>query len=116
MGVPVSLGSDIGAGYERSMVRVGRAMIEAAASLGTSYPTASQAWWTITHGNLGVLGWDGQDRIHPGSAADLLVIHPDIPWLESEVDPLSMLLFAWDDRWLKQTLVRGRLEFDAKES
>src|SRR5690606_29780466 len=39
-GVGITLGSDIGAGHERSMVRVARAMILAAASLGVGPPPA----------------------------------------------------------------------------
>ena len=37
-GVRVALGSDVGAGYELSMVRVARSMIETAAALGTDFP------------------------------------------------------------------------------
>ena len=111
--VPLSLGSDIGAGYERSMVRVARSMIESASRIGEKFPTASRAWWQITHGNASVLGWPAGDRLQPGRPADLLLIQPDIPWLEADVDPLSNLLFAWDDRWLKRTIVQGKVVFEA---
>ena len=107
--VKLAVGSDIGAGYERSMVRVARAMIEAAASLGGDYPDAAAAWYAITAGNADALGWADAGRLRAGAAADLLVIEPTIPWLDSPVDPLSMLMFAWDDRWLKQTMLRGQL-------
>lgn len=110
--VKVSLGSDIGGGYERSMVRVARAMVEAAASFAETpadeLPAASAAWWQITAGNADALGWANGGRLEAGHAADVLVIEPDIRWLESSVDPLAMLLFAWDDRWIKRTMVRGR--------
>jgi guanine deaminase len=121
-GIRIALGSDIGAGFERCMVRVGRAMIDAAMRLamaaGEPYddpeivPTARHAWHQITAGNADALGWTDAGRIRVGAAADVLVIRPDIPWLES-IDPLSTLMFAWDDRWLKQGYLRGRLEFDA---
>lgn len=105
--VELAIGSDIGAGYERSMVRVGRAMIEAASSLSDHYPAATAAWHAITAGNADALGWSDAGRLRAGDAADVLVIEPDIAWLESAVDPLSMLMFAWDDRWLKHTFLRG---------
>ena len=111
--VAITLGSDIGAGYERSMVRVGRAMIEAAASLGDSYPDAATAWHTITTGNADHLGWHQIGRIAPGASADLVLIKPNIPWLDRTVDPLSQLMFAWDDRWIERTWVRGNLVFQS---
>jgi guanine deaminase len=107
--VKLAVGSDIGAGYERSMVRVARAMIEAAASIGGDYPDAAAAWHAITAGNADALGWADAGRLKAGAVADLLVVEPSIPWLDSPVDPLAMLMFAWDDRWLKRTMLRGRL-------
>jgi guanine deaminase len=109
--VKLAIGSDIGAGYERSMVRVARAMIEAAASLGDGYPDAATAWHSITAGNADALGWKDAGRLKAGVPADLLVIEPTIPWLEATSDPLSILMFAWDDRWLKQTMLRGKCVF-----
>ena len=105
--VNVTLGSDIGAGYERSMVRVARAMIEAAASLSDNIPTAAEAWFLITAGNANKLGWHDAGRLQVGSPADIVVIEPDIAWQDGFVDPLSMLLFAWDDRWIKRVFLRG---------
>lgn len=107
-GVSVSLGSDIGAGYERSMVRVGRAMIETASMVGAEIPSAAQAWWQITHGNGKAIGWSDRNRIHVGADADILVIRPNIDWQDGPVDPLSRLMFAWDDRWIERTIVMGR--------
>jgi guanine deaminase len=40
-----------------------------------------------------------------GASADLLVIQPDTPWMTNHVDPLGMLMFGWDDRWISQTMV-----------
>lgn len=102
--VKIAIGSDIGAGYERSMVRVGRAMIEAASLLGDQYPSAADAWHLITAGNADVLGWSDSGRIREGAPADLIVIEPTIDWLNSPADPLSMLMFAWDDRWISSVL------------
>ncbi len=106
--VALALGSDIGAGFERSMVRVARSMILAAASLGGAQPSAAEAWYAITAGNADRLGWHNAGRLRVETAADLVVIEPTIPWLSSDVDPLAMLMFAWDDRWLHSTWIRGR--------
>lgn len=120
----ITLGSDIGAGYERSMVRVGRAMIDAAMRLvghqssereKQAVPTAAEAWHQITTGNANSIGQDKIGRIEPGASADMLVIKPDLPWLPiDEVDqrcPLSTLMFCWDDRWIQRTYLQGSLKF-----
>jgi guanine deaminase len=112
--VSLAIGSDIGAGYERSMVRVARAMIEAAASLCDHYPSASEAWHAITAGNANALGWPDAGRIEVGHPADLVVIEPDIRWQNGLADPMSMLLFAWDDRWIKQVLLQGTTAFQSR--
>lgn len=130
--VKVTLGSDVGGGYERSMVRVGRAMIEAASSFDAAradeLPAASEAWWQITTGNAEALGWADGGRLIAGASADLVVIEPDIRWQDqsprpqlgsepgalpgSLVDPLAILMWAWDDRWIKQTLIRGQTAYE----
>lgn len=106
-GCQMSLGSDIGGGYERSMVRVARAMVETASALGDSYPSAAQAWWQITAGNADAARFADAGRLRVGAPADLLIAKPDLPWLESPVDPLAMLLFAWDDRWITRVFSSG---------
>ncbi len=111
--VKLALGSDIGAGYERSMIRVARAMIEAASSLGESFPSAAEALWQITHGNALALGWPDRDRFSSDEQADVLVIQPNVVWLYGEVDPLSKLMFSWDDRWLKTTIVAGEASYSS---
>lgn len=110
-GVRVALGSDVGAGYEISMVRVARSMIETAAALGADFPSAAEAWHLITAGNSDALGWSEVGRLRVGASADLLVIQPDTPWLTNDLDPLGMLMFGWDDRWIKQTMVQGKFRF-----
>lgn len=114
-GVGITLGSDIGAGYERSMVRVGRAMIETAGSLAQTktheLPRAAEAWWQITAGNAEALGWPDGGRLAAGASADLVVIEPDTAWSAGGVDPLAALMWAWDDRWIKRTIVRGRVAY-----
>ena len=110
-GVRVAVGSDIGAGYQRSMVRVAAAMIEAAAMIGDQFPSAAQAWHSITAGNAEILGLKGVGRIQVGQSADLVIARPDIAWLCGASEPLSMAMWAWDDRWIEQVLLRGRLRF-----
>lgn len=111
--VQLAIGSDIGAGYESSMVRVARAMIETAAISGDDIPDAATAWYAITTGNANALQWKDAGRLLAGAPADLIVIEPDIPWLESPIEPLSHLLFAWDDRWIRQTWLRGQTAYSA---
>ena len=106
-GVAVALGSDIGAGYERSMVRVARAMIEAAAAIGDEFPSAPQAWNGITAGNADRLGWSDAGRLRAGNVADIVVIRPNVPWTDANHDPLATLMFAWDDRWIERVYLRG---------
>ncbi|TWT90169.1 Guanine deaminase [Pseudobythopirellula maris] len=113
---PMVLGSDIGAGYERSMVRVARAMVETASALGEGYPSAAEAWRQITAGTSETLGWSDAGFLKPGAPADLLLVEPDIDWLGGRVDPLAMLLFAWDDRWLRRTYARGELVYGSDAS
>lgn len=116
-GVTVSLGSDLGGGYERSMVRVARAMIQTAAGRGDDYPTAREAWRQITAGNASVLDASaGESRagvLRAGASADLLVIQPNLPWRD-HLDPMAMLMWAWDDRWISRTVVQGRTSYQAK--
>lgn len=112
-GQRISLGSDIGGGYERSMVRVARAMIETASALGDDYPSPAEAWWQITAGNADAAGFADAGRLRAGVPADLLVIKPDLPWLASAVDPLAMLVFAWNDCWVDNTLLAGRVAYAA---
>jgi guanine deaminase len=110
-GVNLTLGSDIGAGYEVSMPRVARGMIETATARGDVPPTAAQAWHAITAGNADMLGWHDAGRIEAGASADILVIRPDINWQSTPVDPLARTLFGWDDRWLEKVILRGQMTY-----
>jgi guanine deaminase len=106
--VPIALGSDIGAGYEISMVRVARSMILSAARVGGQFPDASKAFFDITRGNAQALGWDDSGILREGAAADLLLIEPKCDWQNSSVDPLSRLLFSWNDHWIRSVWLRGQ--------
>ena len=115
--VPFALGSDIGAGYERSMVRVGRAAIEAASQIANQAPRSvrstpvipepSEMWYQITTGNANTLGLRDSGRLKIGCSADFLVISPRNGWQQAS-DPLAMLMFSWDDRWIEQVHLRGK--------
>jgi len=111
--VRVSLGSDVAGGPDRSMVRVGRAMIETAQALGAAPPNAPQTWDMLTRQGAALLGFPDVGVIRQGARADLLVATPDIPWLASP-DPLSTLIYAWDDRWLRATTLGGMFVFRAR--
>jgi guanine deaminase len=114
-GVTLSLGSDIGGGYERSMVRVARAMIEAtfyACPDEQHTASASEAWWQATAGNADAMGWPDTGRIQENAEADLVILRPDIPW-QAAHDPLGMVMFAYDDRWVKTTIVNGEVAYSA---
>lgn len=120
-GVRVVLGSDIGAGYERSMVRVARAMIETASSLRpaggdseSGWPTAATAWHTITAAAADALGWTSVGRIKVGKTADLVLCRPDAWGRTEAVDSLSQLMFAWDDRWIEQVWLAGHRRWSAR--
>ncbi len=110
-GVRQALGSDVAGGPDRSMVRVARAMLETAHQLGASGPDAGEAWWQITTGNADALGWGRSGRLAVGAEADIVVARPSPGWLDHP-DPLSMLLHAWDDRWLETTIVGGRVAYE----
>jgi len=112
-GLRLSLGSDIGAGTERSMIRTARAMIEMAKLTRLdnpefTIPTSAEAWWQITAGNAAALGWHDCGKLAVGGEADLVIARPNIAWQHAP-DPLAVLLYAWDDRWLRQTVLAGEV-------
>lgn len=107
-GVRVGLGSDVGAGFEPSMPRVAVAALNAARGRGDAPPDSATAWHMITRGNAEALGFDDVGRLEVGASADLLVCRVDFSIAEAR-DPLARLLHAWDDRWLRRVLVRGRV-------
>jgi guanine deaminase len=107
----LSLGSDLGAGFDVAMPRVARSMIDTAKYLrfqdaASQPPTAAEAWHQITAGNADAAGWPQIGRLQAGAEADMLIIRPTIPWRDAP-DPLSMLLYAWDSRWIESILIAG---------
>lgn len=111
--VRLALGSDVAGGPDRSMVRVARAMVETAWSLGHEAPSARDCFQLITRGNAEALGWKNSGFIAPGFEADLVVTRPTSS-LANHPDPLGALLHGWDDRWIEQTVIAGVVEYDVR--
>jgi guanine deaminase len=116
-GLRIGLGSDVAGGPDPCMVRVARAMIETAktrrlADGVTPIPTPAEGWAQTTWWNADALGWADSGRIQVGAWADLVVIDPSRGpgaqpgWLNA-VDPLSQLLYSFDERWIAHTFVGG---------
>jgi len=120
-GLGVALGSDVAGGPDVCMLRVARAMIETAKSRRlldgvTPVPTPAQAWRQITAGNADALGWADAGRITHGAAADLVILRApqSLPlgtaqarWWDAP-DPLSAVLYGFDERWIERVIVDGR--------
>lgn len=127
-GVGVSLGSDIAGGPDVCMVRVARAMIETGKAGAIAQQQANRsgdmvlgpvanvatAWWHITRGNAASLGWLDAGVLSAGAPADVLVIDPSRgtgaqpDWCRA-IDPLGLVMYAWDERWIAHTIVNGSL-------
>ena len=97
-GARISLGSDIGAGYQRSIPAVAAAAMVNAGRLGNSM-SAGRAWYLATTGGAAVLGIDGH-ALATGAVADWIAIRPSVPWLVDGIDPLARLLFEWREHWI----------------
>jgi len=103
-GVRLALGSDIAAGCDLAMPRVGRAMIEVAKLRSMTIdptapiPTPAEVWRMITEGNANALGWHDSGRIAIGARADLLLLR--VPWpLDDDARNgtlIGRLLHAWE--------------------
>lgn len=119
--IKIGLGSDVAGGPDTCMVRVARAMIETAKSRrlsdGTTHvPSPGEAWAQITRRNAEVLGWNDSGLLSPGNWADVVVIDPTQgpaaqPDWTTAVDPLSLLLYTFDERWITHTVVQGRVAY-----
>ena len=120
MGVPVALGTDLGAGTSFSMFRTMQAAADIAHLQGRPLP-ASCAWWLATAGGAAALDLGERvGRIAPGYEADLVVVDlratPLIDFRMRYVDDideaLAVLLALGDDRAIRATYVEGRLAYD----
>ncbi|MGE9290262.1 MAG: amidohydrolase family protein [Puniceicoccales bacterium] len=109
-GYGVTLATDQCAGYEKSMIRVARSMLEVTMFVGETPPSEYEAWWQITAGNAQELGWADSGVLREGAEADVVLIQPEHPWYQLR-RPLSDLLWTFDDRWLKKTIANGRVVY-----
>ena len=109
-GYGVTLATDQCAGYEKSMIRVARSMLEVTMFVGEKPPSEFEAWWQITEGNAQELGWADNGVLREGAEADIVLIKPEHPWHKLR-RPLSDLLWTFDDRWLKATIANGKLVY-----
>lgn len=113
-GVKVALGSDVAGGPHRSVVRVARGMIDAAKTVGKTPPTAAECWWQITGGNVWAMGLGDVGRLAPKCVADTALWKPNIRWRDA-AEPLSSLLYGWNDRWLKGVWAGGIRRYPGRD-
>ncbi len=106
-GLSLALGSDIAGGYELSMVRTARAMLEQTFFSQSAPPAAAQAWWWISGGNAEALGWPDLGCLRPQAQATLLVHRPPKNILHGP-RPLEELLWTWRDHWLEAIFLAGK--------
>ena len=110
--VRLALGSDVAAGCDLAMPRVGRAMIEVARVRAMTggpdvyVPTPADVWELITRGNADALGFGDGGRLEQDAAADLLVLKPPFA-----VDRhlVGRLIYTWRDDYIAHRVVNGRL-------
>jgi guanine deaminase len=111
-GVRVALGSDVAAGSDAAMPRIGRAMIDTAkirrltVDPDAAVPTPAEAWTMITRGNADALGFADAGRLEAGCGADFLVLRAGV---EPDEHLAGRLLYAWDDDFIVHRVLAGRL-------
>jgi guanine deaminase len=112
-GVPIALGSDVGAGTEISMPRVARAMIETArwrrmtVAPNARVPAPAEAWCMITRGNADVLGWPELGRLEAGATAAFLILRT--PGILPDEHTVARLIYEWKDEWIDTAVVNGNV-------
>lgn len=117
--VRVGLGSDVAAGSDVAMPRVGRAMMEiakiramiAAGSgdprrAGVHLPSAAEVLRLITLGNAQLLGWDDLGSLAPDHAANLLVLRLPETWFDEHL--IGRLLHNWSSSLIEHRIAGGR--------
>jgi len=118
-GVRLALGSDIAAGPDVAMPRVGRAMIETAKwrrrvcpndAESVWVPTPAEVWDLMTRGNAEALGWPDAGRLEVGCAADLLLLQPERVGV-TILDPhlLSRIVYNWSDDLIETVVLDGEM-------
>ena len=111
-GVRLALGSDIAAGPDLAMPRVGRAMIEVAkmramtVAPSASIPTPADVWQLITRGNADALGFTDAGRLEAGAAADLLML---APVTDDDEHLIEHLIYTWSDEYVEGCVLNGTM-------
>lgn len=109
--IPLTIGSDVGAGRSFSMLRHLSAVYDNAQTLFLKLDPRQLFWW-VTAGATRALGLPQLGQIAVGAEADL-VLH-DVPaWLDSEAQVLSWLTLNRDVPEVLKTWVRGRCVWDS---
>jgi len=115
-GMPLALGSDIGAGQSLSMLATMRAAHEVARLRGLPLRAAQLFYWA-TRGAAEALGWHGRvGTLESGAEADLVVLDPAATPLlarrAAAAGSVEELLFALmilgDDRAVRETFIAGQ--------
>ncbi|MGP1346509.1 MAG: amidohydrolase family protein [Phycisphaerales bacterium] len=119
-GVRVALGSDVAAGPDIAMPRVGRAMIEVAKiramiaagsgdprRSGVRVPAPAEVFELITRGNARAIAWDDVGALSPGHAGDVLVLRVPETWFDEHL--VGRLLYNWSSRLIESRISGGRL-------
>ena len=102
----MGLGTDVAAGRSLRVARAVAAGHDNAVR--QKRPRTPAQWlWHATAGGARALGLDDVGCLTPGCRADL-VLHAVPPWVETEDDALSALLFHGDLPWVHRTWVEGR--------
>jgi len=119
-GVPVALGTDIGAGTSYSLLQTMGAAYKIAQLHGQTFG-AAHAYYTATLGAARALALDDRlGKLEPGYEADLVVLDPAAtPALELRTaraecveDRLFALMIMGDDRAVRATYIAGALAHD----
>jgi len=120
VGVPVGLGTDIGAGTSFSMFAAMRAAYEIAQLRGQSLHPV-QALWLATAGSARVLRLDGRiGNLKAGCEGDIVVVDPlsrpvireRMARARDAVDALFAQIVMADDRAIRAVYVGGRLAYE----
>lgn len=113
-GIPVGLGSDVGAGRTFDMRRAMASAYDNALCLGDAV-TPEELFTMATLGSARALGLDGvTGSLEIGKDADFIAV--DLPdYIESKEEVLGQLAFASDGRRVSRVFVRGEPAFGGNE-
>lgn len=105
-GVPVSVGSDVGAGRSFRIPRILSSAYDNGLRQGVSLDPRRLLWWG-TRGGAAALGQDRIGSIEPGFDADMVLLELP-PWADDARAALASVIFDHDAPLPLHTWVRGR--------